>query len=97
TLGEEFSRQLPLRAAHEARHFLRIVPMPAPAQAIARGVMRKGIRIGRRVLERLAQRELEMHPVVIRDIPTRERLAHGVHIFLAEAESLEISQAPPGF
>lgn len=65
-------------------------------QRVARGVMREGLFVAGSVLERLADGELEMHSVFVGQVGSPEPLAQGEHVGIAEAESLEIRETPPG-
>ena len=49
------------------------------------------------ILERLAERELEMQSIIIRQAVRLERRAHRAHVLAVEAKGLEIGEAPVDF
>ena len=59
--------------------------------------MRKGVLVGSGILQRLAEREFEMHPIVVCQILASERGAHGARLLLGEANGLQVGEAPVGF
>jgi len=64
------------------------------AQAVAGGIMIEGLAPFATVLERLAEREMEVISV-LRLGGTLERIAHRGEIAIGEANRLEISETPP--
>ncbi len=51
--------------------------------------------VGLRILQRLAEREMEMIAVLLADIGPRDLPAHDVDVVGLEAERLEVGEAPP--
>src|SRR5918994_7664917 len=76
---------------------LRIVIQLGMAEAIALRIMDEA-RLGvLAILERLAEREMEMEAVVVAEPFRVQGRPHGVDIGILEADRLEIGQAPPDF
>src|SRR5580704_5872300 len=63
-------------------------------QGVALRVVGEGFLIARGILARFAEGELEMQPVVVREVAARERRAQCNDLDLAEAEGLEVGEAP---
>ena len=67
------------------------------AQRIAACVRLEGLGVLLRVLERLAQREVEVKAVIVDEVGTRKLRAHRRDVIAAETISLEVGEAPPHF
>jgi hypothetical protein len=57
--------------------------------------MNEGVGVAGLVLQRLAERELEVNPVVVGHIGARELPAHRLDVRRVEAEGLQVGEAPP--
>ena len=68
---------------------------PRQAQRVARTVMLEGGRVFVAVFQRLAQREVEMQPVLGVEVAALQLRAHAGDVGIVEAEGLEVGQAPP--
>src|SRR6185369_571983 len=66
------------------------------AQRIAGVVMLEGLGIISAVLERLAEREMEMERILVGKLAA-QGFAHGSDVPVGEAEGFEVGQCPPGF
>ena len=71
--------------------------MQLPVDGIALGIVDEGLFVGSVVLERFAQRELEMQPILARQIRPLQGGAHGELVGLGEAECLQVGETPISF
>src|SRR5579863_6820365 len=94
-LSKELRREQLSCAAYVPRILVRIVGMYLPPQAVALLVATERFAVLAAVLERLAECELEMQPVIIAQIGAFERLAQGGEVGCGELERLEIGETPP--
>ena len=58
--------------------------------------MRERLVASAEVVQRLAERELEMEAIVVLEVVATERLLHGGNVGLVELDRLEVGEAPPG-
>ena len=95
--GKEISREQLLQAADEVGIIVGTVRVRPATQCIPRGIVRKGFLVGSGILQRLAEREFEMHAIVVCQILASERRAHGARLLVGEAKGLQVGKAPVGF
>ena len=67
------------------------------AQGIAGGVVHEGVGVVGAVFQGLAQREIKMETMFVGEVVTRQLRAHRRDLVVAEAEGLEVGQAPVRF
>src|SRR5256885_14122230 len=94
--GEELTRVQRLRTLYEPGSAVGIVNHRGAPQRVAAGVMREGCSGVSGILERLAERELELQAIVVPEVLPRQLRLHGRDIAGAEAEGLQVREAEPG-
>jgi len=67
------------------------------AQSVSGGILGKRLFVALRVFQCLAQREMQMVAILVRQPVLGEERLHVVHLFGVEAKRLEIRQTPIGF
>ena len=93
-LGEELARAHLHALLDVGGRGLRIVGMELQAQRVAACIVRERLLVQRPVLERLAERELEVQPRVAVEVRALEQRAQRRELRLAKTERLEVRQAP---
>jgi hypothetical protein len=94
-LGEECRRIERLRPGDVGRHLAGVVVEPLATQRIALAVVLEGLLETSGVLEGLAEREVQVEAVLRAQVVARQRGAHRLDVRVAEADRLEVGQAPP--
>ena len=85
------------QALHACAGVVGAVAQLRAAQGIAVAVVRERRRVVAGILQRLAQGEVQVQAVLVRKIGARALRTHHRHVVVAEAEGLQVGQAPPHF
>ena len=88
------AREHRLAALDEATSVVGVVPQIRSSHGIAGRVLFERRRVVLEVLERLAEREVEVHAVLEPEVVTQELRAHRGDVVLAETEGLQVREAP---
>ena len=72
------------------------VRYPRQPQRVAAGIVREGPGVLAAVLERLAEREIQVQPVLVFEVRALQLRPHRGDVGIVETEGLEVGQAPPG-
>src|SRR5579862_27226 len=92
---EELRRERRARAAQVIAQRLRLIFHGFAAQRVGEAVLFEGFFVETFVLQRLAEREMEVEAVLVLDVASRDLLAHRGRVVRREAEGLEVRKAPP--